>query len=129
MEKLNIDCNNITIRGNIYCKGDVILTPNAVIDESYNVIKYDFGITGDLWIFCNHLYILNGGLGARIFDHDMSIKYNKTDFKVIKADKIYIRCPNLKIGKDVWAYYDDFDQLRNLKLNKIYERIQMSSIL
>lgn len=145
MEKFNIDCENINILGNIYCKGNIIFTFDENIDESYDTIKYDINIKGDLWIICDNLFVLGDKRIKRLrnktflkkdvfgfneqTEKSSLLEYNKTDFKLIKSDNVYIRCPNINISRNIIGYYSKFDELRNLKLRKIYERVQMSAVL
>lgn len=134
MKVFNINNKNITISGSIYCDNDITFLPTHLIDVTYDTIQYDFHIKGDLYIFCNRLYMIGNediinnslsannvlyGISARTIDSDLSYNYDKNDFRVIKADKVYLRCPNLKVGKDIYAFYTGFDELRRLKLKKI----------
>jgi hypothetical protein len=136
MKVFNVDNENITINGNIYCDNDITFLPTHLIDVTYDTIQYDFHIKGDLYIFCDRLYMVGNediinnslsvtdvlyGISDIIIDSNLSCNYDKNDFRVIKADRVYLRCPNLKVGKDIYAFYIGFDEVRRLKLEKIYE--------
>ena len=140
MKVFNIDNSNITISGNIYCNSDIEFSLNHRINLDYDTIWYDFHIKGNLYIICDKLYLLGfekilnnslsreqviDGVAARTIDPTLSKDYDRNDFRVIKSDRVYIRCPNLKVGKDIYAYHCGIeDELRSLKLKqikKIYE--------
>ena len=122
MKQFNIDCDNINIGGSIFCSSDVTFMYDGIIDESYDTLKCDFHLNGDLYVVCNHLYYI--GYDNNIIEPKLLKSYNKNDFRLITADKVYIKCPNLKVGKNIHAYYDKFDELRFLKLNKIIYNIK-----
>lgn len=128
MRIVNILSQNINIGGGIYCISDITF-PYGKFDKELcmddNTISYDIDIKGDLFITGN-MYLYEHPLvitNDELWNDYLRKDYNKTDFRVIKADHVNFVYKSIRVGKDITAYYDFIDEIRLLKLKEIKNRL------